>query len=118
MSIRDDTGRELLASDLRVPLEDPAFLRAVLESVPAFILRLDPERRINYINHLRPGTTLPEVLGRAATEYVAPEQRHRFDAAVEQAMCTRQEATFVVRGSRAGVPQHYEGRVVPIDHGD
>lgn len=53
MTIRDDTGRELLASDARVPLEDAAFFRAVLEAVPAFILRLDPDRRINYINHLR-----------------------------------------------------------------
>ena len=118
MTIRDDTGRELLASDARVPLEDAAFLRAVLEAVPAFILRLDPDRRINYINHLRPGVTLDEVLGRPATEYITADHHERFDAAVDQALHTGQHAPFDVQGVRGDKRLYFEGLAIPIPHGD
>jgi two-component system cell cycle sensor histidine kinase/response regulator CckA len=120
MSLRDDTGRELIASDVRIPLEDADFLRAVLEAVPAFIVRLDPEQRINYINHLRPGTTLAEVIGRPALEFIQPEHHERFQGAVDQAMRTGQPALYSVIGTRltGGAFSHFECNAVPIDHGD
>src|SRR6185436_18892317 len=98
MGLSSETGKELLASDVRVPLEDAAFLQAVLEAVPAFIVRLDPERRISYINLLREGVTLPEVIGQPALDFIQPEHHERFHAAVEQALSTGQSASYRVTG--------------------
>jgi PAS domain S-box-containing protein len=120
MSLREETGKHLIASDVRVPLEDAAFLRAVLEAVPAFIVRLDPERRISYINHLRGGVTLAEVIGQPAVDFIQPEHHDRFCAAIEQAMATGRSASYTVTGTRVidGSPSHFEASAVPIDHGD
>ena len=47
MAAPDDTGaRSTEAGASRVPLDDPAFLRAVLEAIPAVVVRLDSQLRI------------------------------------------------------------------------
>jgi two-component system, cell cycle sensor histidine kinase and response regulator CckA len=117
---RDDTGKELIASDVRVPLEDAAFLQAVLAAVPAFITRLDPEGRINYINHLRAGVTLADVIGTPALDFIQPEHHDRFHAAVQQALATGKSASYTVTGTKVtgGTTSHFEATAVPIDHGD
>ncbi len=104
-----------------VPLDDPSFLRAVLEAIPAFVVRLDPERRITYINHLRAGLSLQEVVGRPVRDFIAPEDLERYERAVEHALRTGEACTYLVKGARPVTPggaAYYEGHAVPIEHGD
>lgn len=111
----------VIASDASVPVEDASFLRAVLEAIPAFVVRLDAEQRIQYINHLRTGVTLKQTIGRPAREFVAPEDFERFQAAVERALLTGEPCSYLARGSHAvtrGGAAYYESHAVPIDNGD
>ncbi|MFI5308769.1 MAG: PAS domain S-box protein [Polyangiales bacterium] len=125
MAKRDDSGAGagagISSSEARVPLEDPSFLRAVLEAIPPFVVRLDPQRRITYINHLRSGLTLEQVIGRPAAEFIAPADLEHYEQAVEHALRTGEARTYVVKGSRsvsASGAAHYQGHAVPIEHGD
>lgn len=110
----------IIASDASVPLEDASFLRAVLEAIPAFVVRLDAEQRISYINHLRGGVTLDQVIGQPARDFVAPEHRECYDAAVEQALRTGKPSAYLVRGSRSVTRSgaaYYDSHAIPLDSG-
>jgi len=48
---------------LRAPADDALFLRGMLEAVPAFVLRLDHEQRIRYVNRVHDGLVLGEFVG-------------------------------------------------------
>jgi PAS domain S-box-containing protein len=111
----------IIASADRVPLEDASFLRAVLEAIPAFVVRVDPERRITYINHLRGGLTLDQVIGRPVREFIAPDDSERFEHAVAEALRTGKVCKYTVKGSHSVNSRgaaHYEGQAVPMDNGD
>jgi len=111
----------VIASEATVPVEDASFLRAVLEAIPAFVVRLDAELRIQYINHLRAGITLEQTIGRPAREFVAPEDLEQFQAAVDRALLTGEPCRYMARGTHAvtrGGAAYYEGHAVPIDNGD
>ena len=118
----NDRTAPVTASDASLPIDDPSFLRAVLEAIPPFVARLDPELRISYINHLRPGgLTLRELIGRPAHEFIAPEDLEKFDRAVEHALRTGERCSYLARGASAVTSigaVHYEAHAVPIDHGD
>jgi PAS domain S-box-containing protein len=49
--------------------------RSLVESAPEFILITDPERRVQFVNRVRSGREAGYLLGHAAEEFVAPEQR-------------------------------------------
>lgn len=108
---------ELVRSCADVPLEDTAFLRAVIEAVPGFVLRLDPEQRVRYINCLRPGYALGDIVGRPVRELISGNDLPSFEAAVERALRTGLACDYRAGGSleRRFI---YEGRVVPIDEPD
>jgi PAS domain S-box-containing protein len=113
--------KPISASEAEVPLGDASFLRAVLEAIPPFVVRLDPEQRITYINHLRAGLTLHEVVGRPSREFIAPADLEQYERAVESALRSGETCSYVVKGSRAvnpGGAAYYQGHAVPIDHGD
>jgi len=40
-------------SALSAPADDASFLRGVLEAIPAFVLHLDHEQRIRYVDRVR-----------------------------------------------------------------
>jgi PAS domain S-box-containing protein len=110
-----------VASAATVPQWDAAFLQTLLEAVPASIVLLDAEQRITYINRLRGGVTLQQVIGRPAREFVAPGDIERWQAAIDEVLRTGQPCSYLVKGShqvtRAGLA-HYEGHAVPIEAAD
>jgi PAS domain S-box-containing protein len=119
VNLERDSG--IIASDAGVPLEDASFLRAVLEAIPAFIVRVDPEQRISYINHLRGGVTLDQVIGRPVREFIAADDFEAYEGALEHALRTGKPAGYIAKGSRPvtkGGRAQYSCDVVPIDHGD
>jgi PAS domain S-box-containing protein len=105
----------------RVPVEDAAFLRSVLETLPCYVVQLDPERRVRYVNRLRDGYTLDDVIGRSIRDFSAPEDLEVFEVAADDAMRTGQTQTYMARGSGAGDGREracYQGYVVPVDDAD
>jgi PAS domain S-box-containing protein len=111
----------IVASSAGVPLGDAAFLRAVLEAIPAFVVRVDPEQRISYINHLRGGLTLEQVVGRPVREFIAPDDFEAYQLALERAFRTGRPSGYIAKGARPVTERGlacYACEVVPIDHGD
>src|SRR5262252_1508294 len=100
MAAPDDIGagsRE--AGGSSVPLDDPAFLRAVLEAIPAVVIRLDSQQRITYVNHVRGGLPLAQVFGRPASEFVAPPDLEAFRQAVEDVLRTGKTCSYFARST-------------------
>jgi PAS domain S-box-containing protein len=110
-----------VASAATVPQWDAAFLQTMLEAVPASIVLLDAEQRITYINRLRGGVTLQQVIGRPAREFVAAGDTERWQAAIDEVLRTGRPCSYLVKGShqvtRGGLA-HYEGHAVPIEAAD
>lgn len=104
-----------------MPLEDASLLRAVLEAIPPFVVRLDPELRIKYINHLRSGVTLDQVIGQPVRGFIAPDDYEAFEKAVNRALLTGEQCSYLAKGSRSVTRSgaaYYECHAVPIDNGD
>jgi hypothetical protein len=68
-----------LTPALSVPADDASFLRGVLEAIPAFVLRLDHEQRIRYVNRVYDGLAL-EVTAHVARERASNRASNRFDS--------------------------------------
>lgn len=114
-------GPPTVQSSAPVPVEDAAFLRSVLEALPSFVVQLDPDRRIRYINRLRSGVTLEQVIGRPIRDFAAPEDVETFEKAADEAMRTGQMQTYLTRGARSSEGRrraHYQGYCVPVDDED
>lgn len=123
MTARDENDQTspVIFSGVRPPLEDAPFLQAVLRDIPAFIARFDPERRIDYINHLWAGMTSDQVIGHSVGELLPGEQFARYQQAVAQALQTGQLCRFHFQGRRpvrSRGSATYEGYAVPFENAD
>lgn len=67
---------------------------------PDTILLLAPDARILFINRLLPGYTLEEVVGKRAVDFISPEQREGYLAALHTASVTRLPQFYEVRDAR------------------
>ena len=106
-------------SDAYVPIDDPCFLRSVLEALPCYVVQLDPERRVRYVNRLRSGYTQESLVGRSIRDFSAPEDLATFEKAVDEAMRTGQMQSYIARGSAGDqVHAHYQGHAIPIEEPD
>ena len=98
---------------------DSSTLTRVLESVPAFVIRLDADLCIRYINRLQPGFRLQDVLGRSTFDYVDPSYHDMHRATIERARDSMVASSYVIAGQGAdGQPAYYETRVVPLRDAD
>jgi two-component system cell cycle sensor histidine kinase/response regulator CckA len=98
---------------------DADFLRVVLEAVPAFIVRLDPEQRVRYINRLQPGFTMEHVIGRSAYDFIEPAYHEQHRHAHAEALRTGRPSHFLAKGvAPDGTASYYQSYAVPIDNGD
>src|SRR5689334_10723836 len=106
---------ELSAQAAPSPYDDAVFLRTMLASVPAFVVLLDAELCVRYINRLQPGFKLEEVLGRPTFDFIDPRYHEMHRAAIEQARTTGRVTSYTVRGDGGeGRVAYYESRLVPI----
>jgi hypothetical protein len=72
-----------LTPALSAPADDASFLRGVLEAIPAFVLRVDHEQRIRYVNGVHDGLILDEFIGRPVRGFVASEDLQRFEGRLD-----------------------------------
>lgn len=101
--------------DLRI---DAALLSHVLSEFPEFILIVDRDRTIRYINRVEPGYDRDDVVGMSSTEVLFPESRDILNAAMDRVFDEAQASSYEVQaalpdGSRAW----YEARLTPIFDG-
>ena len=107
--------QDALADSTLSPYDDAAFLRMMLASVPAFVVLLDADLCIRYINRLQPGFKLEDVLGRSSFDFVAPRDHERHRAAIEEARSTGRVTSYTNMGDGGeGRIAYYESRFVPI----
>jgi len=98
---------------------DAELLRGLLAAVPAFIIHVDSEFRVRFVNHYQPGLSPDNVLGRPAFDFIAPDDHARSRAFIEQARSTGQIVSYPTVGAGPhGRPAHYENYVAPVREAD
>lgn len=95
---------------------DTELLQAVLKAVPAFILKVSPALRIQFVNRVAEGVDQESVVGSHIDDWVAPEHRHIVREAIERAIETMQPQHYEIDGlgGKGPVEHRYETRIVPV----
>ena len=90
-------------------------LRAILMTIPDFIVMCDRKGRILYMNRVQEDRSMASVVGKDAREFIQPESQDAFDAALEATWNGDQVSSFdmAVRDVRGGV-EWFENRVFPL----
>ncbi|MFB2939378.1 PAS domain S-box protein [Aerosakkonemataceae cyanobacterium BLCC-F154] len=97
--------------------ESEAKWRSLVENAPSFVLMLDREGKILFINRVLPEFSLETVIGQSVYDYVIPEYQPIQKAAVEQVFLSGEATTFEVLGYKDAQRRNlawYETRIAPI----
>jgi PAS domain S-box-containing protein len=96
-----------------------ALLRSVLENAPDFIARVTIDGTLLFLNRVLPGDTLEDVVGRPATDFVAPESREIVLRTLDRVARTGEVGTYdcKARGPHDSMSE-YNTIVSPIKDGD
>jgi PAS domain S-box-containing protein len=86
-----------------------SFLDSVLRAVPAFIVNVDPNLRIRYLNRYQVGYSADRTNGRHVLDYVAPEDQEPWLRELERARETGRTTQFITRaaGPHGGVATYF-----------
>jgi two-component system cell cycle sensor histidine kinase/response regulator CckA len=96
-----------------------ALLSSLLQNLPAFVLRVDSDHRITFVNRTVAGLALSDVVGKCLFDFVDPHWVSRVRGHVERALAERAVVNYRTVGVGEGTPTaHYESIVVPIDEPD
>jgi PAS domain S-box-containing protein len=75
---------------------DPAVLGRILEAIPEFVIVIDRDGVIRYINRVEPGYDRDAVIGMEARAIIAPESFDVFQSSLESAIETGAEQQYDV----------------------
>ncbi len=108
--------RHQLAEAQRPAVADAdAFLESLLRAVPAFIVRIDAEMRILYINRVQPGWRMEDVIGREIWEFSHPDSVATGRACVERVIATGSSDRYeAIAPGPEGEDVYYETVVTPL----
>jgi PAS domain S-box-containing protein len=87
-------------------------LRSITEHAPDFIIQLDIDGRITYLNRPAPGHTIEEMIGTDVRKWMAPEYHAEFDRTVAAVFETGNVSSYESVGSITG--RYYVNRVSPV----
>src|SRR5690606_34604970 len=87
-------------------------------NLPDYVILLDRERRIRWMNRTAPGVTWEQVEGTRIEEWVAPEGRADAVAAIEACFETGAQTHYRAEAYDGVTLAHYENRVVLADASD
>ncbi len=111
-NIRDITERKRAEEKLN---ESEAYYRMLTESLSDFVVHMDREGKILYINHLAVGYTMEQVQGSSAYEYIPPEYHETMRRALNKVFQEGQPATFETQGQTSATTiGWYLTRLVPV----
>lgn len=98
---------------------DGRLLRRVLAGLPEFILIVDRDRMIRYINRVEPGYDTEQVVGRRSTDVLFPESRKILDEAMDRVFQQGEVALYEVRAQHPdGSYSWYGGEATPVRDGE
>lgn len=89
--------------------------QAIAENVPAFILLIDAEARIHYVNRLNPGIEREQIVGASIYDFLPIARADDFRRNLARLFA--EKTPFTVEGhveSPPGYARTYQGRVVPF----
>ncbi len=109
--LRDITKRKAIEQRLR---ENEALLRAVTDSVPDWLLMLDLEARIRFINRPMLGIAEQDLVGCNALDHMPEAAREVARAAFRQVIETRAPHVYEYRDWRGGEQRWFENRIGPV----
>jgi PAS domain S-box-containing protein len=90
-------------------------LRSLFESSPDFVVEIDREGRILFINRTVPEMTLEETIGTSCYDYIVPEHRDAYVEIVERVFQTGQGNQIETAGlGPGGRTAFYETRFSPV----
>jgi two-component system, cell cycle sensor histidine kinase and response regulator CckA len=94
-----------------------ALLEAVFESAPDFVIHLDREGLIRFINRLEPPRRIEDMLGTRWIDYLPLAERPKVQAAFESANIGI-TSDFEIQTTLQGAPRFYNCRLGPVrEHG-
>jgi len=92
-------------------------MRFLLELLPDFIIIVDPEYKIQFINRAAAGSMKEEVIGKSAYDFIEPPFHKEAGKALLQTFATGQSCSLVARGiDSRGKKGWFENRLAPIKH--
>lgn len=118
LSLGDTTERARLERErdevLRREREQRALLEALMENAPDFVMHIDAEGKIRFINKILDGYDPNEVIGAPWENFVLPEYRERHRVALAQVFGEGRSVSFETEGPGPNGPARYLSRVGPV----
>ena len=103
----------------RVVNGDAFALSRILESLPSFVLLIDREGVVRYINRLEPGFTRDHVIGQSARSFVTPDTDVLLQSALHSVLENGEPAQYEARVPLPdGSIARYRSRMLPLWDGD
>ncbi|MHC4691239.1 MAG: PAS domain S-box protein [Planctomycetota bacterium] len=110
--VRDVTARKRAEKAFR---ENQEKMRSLLELSPDFIIIVNPDHTIQFINRVAPGDSVERVIGKSVYEFVESRYHGDLRKAISQTFATGQSCNLVVRGIyHTGKMGWFEDRLAPI----
>lgn len=88
--------------------------QSITENTADYIMLIDPQGKILYINHTVPDLTIDQVIGQSAYDFVKPEQAPILKNAYEYVVRTGQPTQFEIDYESAEGTTYLENRVGPV----
>jgi PAS domain S-box-containing protein len=101
----------------RKAADHAAVLEALVTSAPDYVLQLDREGHIQFINRAEPPLAATDLVGQNWLEFLLPEERGKALAAFDRALAGSQ-AEFEVQALTNGGARWYQGRIGPVRRHD
>jgi PAS domain S-box-containing protein len=111
--LQEINDRKRIENALR---ESEARWRSLVQNAPSFVLTIDQDAKVIFINRFFPEFSIKSVIGQSFYDYVIPEYQSVQRAAVEQVFCFGEATSFEVLGYKdaQGNLAWYETRIAPI----
>ncbi|MFX1534182.1 MAG: PAS domain S-box protein, partial [Promethearchaeota archaeon] len=91
----DITQRKKIENELR---EKEERLRSIVENSPAFIMRVDRDGKILFVNYTLPGLTNEDILGKTLYDFISSEYHDTVKKKLEEVFKTGESNSYEVEG--------------------
>lgn len=105
------TIRKNMEESLR---ESEAKWRSLIEHAPDFIIAVDRQGTILFINHTVPGVTMEQAMGSQLRDYVGADEGDLLQSYIDSVFETGQPVAYEMQSNASGVSRWYRSRLGPI----
>jgi PAS domain S-box-containing protein len=92
-----------------------AEFKALADNAPVWIIRLDTNGIIQYINHVLPEYNKEDVIGSPVYDYILPESQDVYRSSIQEVLLTKTTVFFNLESNDVlGNHYHYEVHMAPI----